>query len=188
MLHNFRSLLFWDLTRVLHPYAVLSTIKTDVHYNFCSGVDPHWVCAVSSRSRTPSSAQEEQPTFTFSFKLTRSISVPIMIHTFNPPFLPFHGFCSAPISEDRWDTRTAHTLRIFHSILRPTGHSTTGAQNMLIQASLQPAVQTLCKFGMQLWCLRTLTSNLYNFEKERASKSALNYASRELYAFKNVIH
>jgi len=30
--------------------------------------------------------------------------------------------------------------------------------------------------------------SLYNFEKERASKSALNYASRELYAFKNLIH
>ena len=37
----------------------------------------------------------------------------------------------------------AHTPRIFHSILRPIGRSTTGAQNMLIQASLQPAVQKI---------------------------------------------
>jgi len=49
-------------------------------------------------------------------------------HAFNPPSLPFHGFRSVPISDDRWDTRTAlrttHTPRITHSILRPSGLST----------------------------------------------------------------
>ena len=56
--------------------------------------------------------------------LTRSIPVYLTTHSSNPPFLTFHGVCSASISDDRWDTCTAlrtvrhTTTRIFLSILR----------------------------------------------------------------------
>ena len=58
-------------------------------------------------------SRREATTFTFSIKLTRSIPVHTLRPTFNPPFLPFHGFRSAPMSDDYWDTRTA--LRTTHS-------------------------------------------------------------------------
>jgi len=72
-------------------------------------------------------------TFTFTFssrtlssRLTKSI--PVHDPHLNPPFPPFHGFCSVPISDDRWDTRaalrTTHTPRISPSILRPSGLTT----------------------------------------------------------------
>jgi len=66
----------------------------------------------TSRSRTPSLAHEKLSTFTLSSRLTKSI--PVHDPHLNPPSLPFHGFCSVPISDDRWDTRTAlrtHTPR-----------------------------------------------------------------------------
>ena len=81
--------------------------------------------SLCSHSRTPSPAHEKLATFTLSSRLTKSI--PVHDPHLNPPFPPFHGFCSVPISDDCWDTRTAlrtHTPRIVHSILRPSGLTT----------------------------------------------------------------
>ena len=190
MLHNFRGLLFWDLTRVLRPYAISSTIKTRYTLQFLQ-----WNRSPLSLRRkfTFTHAQFSSRGATYvhvQFQAHEKYPSSLYDHIFNPPFLPFHGFCSAPISEDRWDTRTAHlthpeklsfdsqTDRSFYNWSSKHAYSSifpTGSPNAL-------------KFqGAALMSSSPHVVSLHNFEKERASKSALNYASRELYAFKNVI-